>query len=36
MPSAGVLDMLNRQTGTGPSLTVRRHHLGGFTRLTAD
>jgi hypothetical protein len=34
MPSAGVLDMLSRQAGTGPSLTVRRHHLGGFTRLT--
>jgi hypothetical protein len=34
MPSTGVLDMLNRQAGAGPSLTVRRHHLGGFTRLT--
>jgi hypothetical protein len=34
MPSAGVLDMLSRQAGNGPSLTVRRHHLGGFTRVT--
>ena len=35
MPSAGVLDMLSRQAGDGPSLTVRRHHLGGFTRLSS-
>ena len=35
MPSAGVLDMLSRQAGAGPSLTVRRHHLGGFTRSAA-
>ena len=33
MPSDGVLDMLTRQAGSGLSLTVRRHHLGGFTRL---
>ena len=36
MPSPGVLNMLSRQAGTGPSLTVRRHHLGGFTRLNSD
>ena len=35
MPSDSVLDMLSRQAGSGPSLTVRRRHLGGFTRLTA-
>jgi hypothetical protein len=33
MPSAGMLDLLSRQAGTGPSLTIRRHYLGGFTRL---
>ncbi|MDX6641226.1 MAG: hypothetical protein QOF12_2237, partial [Solirubrobacteraceae bacterium] len=31
-PSAAVLDMLSRQAGAGVPLTVRRHHLGGFTR----
>ena len=35
MPSDGVLEMLGRQAGTGPSLSVRRHHLGGFTRSSA-
>jgi hypothetical protein len=35
MPSDGVLDMLSRQAGSGPSLAVRRHHLGGFTRSAA-
>jgi hypothetical protein len=32
MPSDAVLDTLRRQAGPGLSLTVRRHHLGGFTR----
>ncbi|MDX6640400.1 MAG: hypothetical protein QOF12_1411 [Solirubrobacteraceae bacterium] len=31
-PSAAVLDVLSRQAGAGVPLTVRRHHLGGFTR----
>jgi hypothetical protein len=35
MPSPAVLDMLGRQAGSGPSLTIRRRHLGGFTRLTS-
>jgi hypothetical protein len=35
MPSAAVLEMLGRQAGSGPSLTVKRHHLGGFTRSAA-
>ena len=35
MPSDAVLDMLSRQAGSGPSLTVRRRHLGGFTRSAA-
>ena len=35
MPSDAVLDMLSRQAGSGPSVTVRRHHLGGFTRSAA-
>jgi hypothetical protein len=34
-PSGAVLEMLSRQAGSGPSPTVRRHHLGGFTRSTA-
>ena len=34
MPSDAVLDTLRRQAGSGLSLTVRRHHLGGFTRPT--
>jgi hypothetical protein len=32
MPSEAVLGMLSRQAGSGPTVTVRRHHLGGFTR----
>jgi hypothetical protein len=35
MPSDAVLDMLSRQAGSGPSLSVKRHHLGGFTRATS-
>jgi hypothetical protein len=31
-PSDTVLEMLKQQTGSGVSLTVRRRHLGGFTR----
>ncbi len=31
-PSETVLAMLSHHTGAGVPLTVRRHHLGGFTR----
>ena len=31
-PSEAVLKMLRHQAGTGVPLTVKRHHLGGFTR----
>jgi hypothetical protein len=31
-PSDAVLEMLRRQAGTGVQLTIKRHHLGGFTR----
>jgi hypothetical protein len=31
-PSEVVLNMLSRQAGAGVPLTVKRHHLGGFTR----
>jgi biotin carboxylase len=31
-PSEAVLEMLRQQAGSGVSLTVRRRHLGGFTR----
>jgi hypothetical protein len=31
-PSEAVLNMLQRQAGAGVPLTVKRHHLGGFTR----
>jgi hypothetical protein len=31
-PSDTVLEMLKQQAGSGVSLTVRRRHLGGFTR----
>ena len=30
--SDAVLEMLGRQAGAGVPLTVKRHHLGGFTR----
>jgi len=28
-----VLEMLRHQAGTGVPMTVKRHHLGGFTRV---
>jgi hypothetical protein len=31
-PSDAVLEMLRRQAGAGVALTVKRQHLGGFTR----
>jgi hypothetical protein len=31
-PSDAVLEMLTRQAGAGVPLTVKRYHLGGFTR----
>ena len=31
-PSEAVLTMLQRQAGCGVPLTVKRYHLGGFTR----
>jgi hypothetical protein len=31
-PSEAVLKMLQRQAGAGVPLTVKRYHLGGFTR----
>jgi hypothetical protein len=30
--SDAVLEMLSRQAGAGVPLTVKRYHLGGFTR----
>jgi hypothetical protein len=32
-PSDAVLEMLRRQAGAGVPMTVKRHHLGGFTRV---
>src|SRR6266566_4402256 len=34
-PSDSVLEMLRQQAGSGVALSVRPHHLGGFTRATA-
>ena len=34
-PSDAVLDMLRRQAGSGVAISVRPHHLGGFTRAKA-
>jgi hypothetical protein len=31
-PTQAILEMLNRATGPGVSVSVKRHHLGGFTR----
>ena len=31
-PSDAVLELLSRQAGAGVPLTVKRYHLGGFTR----
>jgi hypothetical protein len=35
-PSDSVLEMLRQQAGSGVALSVRPHHLGGFTRATAS
>jgi hypothetical protein len=32
-PSEAVLEMLRRQAGAGVPMTVRRHHIGGFSRM---
>ena len=32
-PSEAVLEMLRSQAGAGIPMTVKRHHLGGFTRV---
>jgi len=34
-PTDAVLEMLRRQAGAGVPLTVKRYHLGGFTRANA-
>jgi hypothetical protein len=31
-PSEAVLETLSAQAGAGVPMTVKRHHLGGFTR----
>jgi hypothetical protein len=31
-PSGTVTDMLRRQAGTGVPMSIKPHHLGGFTR----
>jgi hypothetical protein len=35
-PSGAVLEMLRHQAGSGVALSVKPHHLGGFTRLDAS
>jgi hypothetical protein len=35
-PSDGIVEMLRQQAGSGVALTVRPHHLGGFTRAKAS
>jgi hypothetical protein len=35
-PSDSVLEMLRQQAGSGVALSVRPHHLGGFTRAKAS
>jgi hypothetical protein len=35
-PSEAVLKMLSHQAGAGVPLTVKRHHLGGFTRVATS
>jgi hypothetical protein len=35
-PSDTVLEMLRQQAGSGVSLSVKRYHLGGFTRVQAS
>jgi hypothetical protein len=32
-PSDAVFEILRRQAGAGVPMTVKRHHLGGFTRV---
>ena len=32
-PSAAVLQMLRRQAGAGVPMTVKRHHIAGFSRM---
>jgi hypothetical protein len=32
-PSEVVLEMLRRQAGAGVPMTVKRHHIGGFSRM---
>jgi hypothetical protein len=32
-PSEAVLEMLGRQAGAGVPMTVKRHHIGGFSRM---
>jgi hypothetical protein len=32
-PSHAVLEVLRRQAGAGVPLTVKRHHIGGFSRM---
>ena len=36
VPSDAVLEMLRRQAGAGVPMTVKRQHLGGFTRSGTD
>jgi hypothetical protein len=31
-PTASILEMLRRSTGSGVPVSVQPHHLGGFTR----
>jgi len=31
-PSSAVVEMLRRQAGAGVPMSVKPHHLGGFTR----
>jgi len=35
-PSDAVLEMLSQRAGAGVALTLRRHHLGGFTRTATN
>lgn len=35
-PSEAVLEMLRRQAGAGVPMTVKRFHLGGFTRIQSS
>jgi hypothetical protein len=33
-PGPAVVELLRRQAGAGVPMTVKRHHLGGFTRIS--